>query len=382
MKVLHVFTITTTPKAFFDGQFKFLAENGIENIVVANTIIDEEFRERNQVQGIECPIERRISPISDLKAINSLVANIHRLNPDIIVGHTPKGAMVAMIAGKLAGVKRRVYYRHGYIYTTATGVKRILLKSIEKLTSTLATNILNVSPSIGEIAVEDGLNKVENQSVIGLGTCGGIDTREIFNPALCNEEDINTFKKSLGISKDDFIVGFAGRLCKDKGIVELIDGFRVFRSNNPHIKAKLLLLGPYDERDVLPDNVKEEISNSVDIISTGNVDKKDIFKYYALMDLFVFPSHREGFGMCVIEASAMEVPVLVSKSHGCVDSIKEHISGEYIELSADGVAKGIEMMLKNPKLKDYGKNGREWVCNNFDSRVLWPKILDMYKSWC
>jgi glycosyltransferase involved in cell wall biosynthesis len=94
----------------------------------------------------------------------------------------------------------------------------------------------------------------------------------------------------------------------------------------------------------------------------------------------VFPSYREGFGMCVIEASALEVPILVSRSHGCIDSIREGKTGYYIDLSAEGIKSGIECLLDSNERLRLGKQGREFVLENFDQPIMWPKVLEMYQS--
>lgn len=378
MKILHVFTIFATA-GFFDGQFRFLFEHGYEQIVACQDADTEGFCNRNNVRFIPIEVLRSISISGDIKTIRQLLTIIRKEKPDVIVGHTPKGAMVAMIAGWLARVPVRVYYRHGLIYTTASGLKRTILKSVERLTALLANRIINVSPSLSKLAVKDRLNGYKKQHVIGRGTCGGIDAINKFNPELVDSKHQAELRAKYNISEDDLMIGFCGRLCKDKGIIELIEGFNLFKSLHSEISAKLLLVGPYDSRDILPDNIKKEIENSDSIISTGRVTER-IDDYYSLMDMFVFPSYREGFGMCVIEASAMEKPILVSRSHGCIDSIVENITGEYIDLSSEGIAEGIERMLDESRRRELGKNGRKFVLENFDHSVMWPKVLQLYSN--
>lgn len=113
---------------------------------------------------------------------------------------------------------------------------------------------------------------------------------------------------------------------------------------------------------------------------SGYIDKSDIPYYYSLLDVFVFPSHREGFGMCVVEASAMEKPILDSRAHGCVDAIVEHETGEYINLSADGICKGMEQMLDEELRGKLGKSGRKRVLEWYDFQVMWPLVSDLYKK--
>lgn len=380
MKSLHVFTVISTPISFFDEQFKFLSTHGQQICVVSSSEEDSTFSERNSITYRQIDIKRRISPFSDVKVIVSLVRLIRQEKFDIVVGHTPKGAMVAMIAAKLAGVKTRIYYRHGLIYTTATGLKRTIFKTVERLTALLATNIVNVSPSLCQLAVKDRLNSDAKQTVIGCGTCGGIDTIDTFNPAKVSVDTVSALRHTLGIPDVAFVVGFCGRLCHDKGIIELIDGFKLFKQAHPEIDARLLLVGPYDARDILPQSIKDEIESKPSIIAPGAVSHHYLPNYYSLMDVFVFPSYREGFGMTVIEASAMRLPILVSRSHGCVDSIREDVTGRYIDLTPESIASSLSEMLNSELRQRLGNAGRDFVTANFERTAMWSKILDFYKE--
>lgn len=379
MKILHVFTLATTAESFFDGQFAYLSEAGYNIHLAATTVPSQAFCKRNRVTFHRIEVARRVDIKADVKTITALCKLIRQEKFDAVFGHTPKGSLVAMAAAKLSGVKTRVYFRHGLIYTTAKGLKRFIFKAVEQFTSTLATDIINVSPSLSKLAVKDRLNSDKKQSVLGSGTCGGIDTINIFNPALLSADDQIILKKNV-VGNCDFVVGFCGRLCRDKGIIELIEGFKLFQSNHTELNTKLLLVGPYDERDILPDNIRSEITGNPTIIATGRKDKAQLPALYALMDVFVFPSYREGFGMCVLEASAMNVPVLVSRSHGCIDSIRENISGRYIEISAESIAGELEAML-NPALRQQlGSGGRDLAVNSYDQKQMWPLIKNFYDA--
>lgn len=379
MKVLHIFTLSRTAIAFFDGQFRYLKEHGYE-IVLACKREDgiEEFAERNGVKFIPVEIPRSMSPMAIVKAIGVIMNVLKNEKPEAVLGHTPVGALVAMIAAKLAGVRNRVYYRHGIIYSTMTGVKQKVFMAEERFVSALATSIVNVSPSLAEKCAKDGINKREKQFVIGKGTCGGIDTQDVFNTALLEVDRLERERLRLGLADVDIVFGFCGRFCKDKGTPELVEAFEFFKTKHPDLNVRLLMVGPFDERDILPEETKKAMQESSDIVLTGSVLKKDIPLYYRLMDCFIFPSHREGFGMCVIEASAMEVPILVAPSHGCVDSIQEGVSGYYIDLNADSICNGMERMLDREHMARIGRQGRQFVVENFDYRVMWPKVLEVY----
>lgn len=381
MKVLHVFTLSRTAIAFFDGQFRYLKEHGYE-IVLACKREDgiEEFAERNGVKYIPVEIPRSMSPVAITKAIGMIKQIIKTEKPEAVFGHSPVGALVAMIAAKLAGVKKRIYYRHGIIYSTMAGFKQKVFMAEERFVSALATHIVNVSPSLAEKCAKDGINKAEKNMVIGRGTCGGIDAQGMFKPALLDAERLEQERERLGLKGADIVFGFCGRFCKDKGTPELVDGFDLFKQRHPELNVRLLMVGPFDERDILPEETKKTMQESEDIVLTGRVLKKDIPLYYRLMDCFIFPSHREGFGMCVIEASAMEVPILVAPSHGCVDSIKEGISGFYIDLNAESICKGMERMQNREHMAAIGKQGRQFVLENFDFKEMWSKVNELYNK--
>lgn len=381
MKLIHVFSIFGTAESFFDGQFKYLTDQGYEIVVVSSDAPNTDaFCKRNGVRFVPLNIPRSVSPMAIAKAVKSICSLIRKEKADAVFGHTPVGALCAMIAARLCGVKNRVYYRHGLIYTTMKGLKHTIFKAEEKFVASLATSVINVSHSLSKLAVADGLNKAEKQYVIGHGTCGGIDAQNIFNPSLVDVDKLLLIKNKLGLNDADIVFGFCGRICNDKGIPELVDAFVLFQKLHSNIKAKLLFIGRFDTRDGISEEKKQQIESNSDIVISGHIDKVEIPYYYSMLDVFVFPSHREGFGMCVVEASAMEKPILDSRAHGCVDAIVEHETGEYIDLSADGICKGMEQMLDEELRGKLGKSGRKRVLEWYDFQVMWPLVSDLYKK--
>lgn len=96
------------------------------------------------------------------------------------------------------------------------------------------------------------------------------------------------------------------------------------------------------------------------------------------MDVFVLPSYREGFGMSVIEASAMEVPVICTKYPGPSSAILENETGLLIDIGdVDGIVQNIENLISNKELcVKLGKNGRKFVINNFEQKVFIKKLIE------
>lgn len=379
INILNVVSVYFSIPFFFGDQLSYFSKKGYEMHIICspNPNLRKYAMKQNAHYG-EIAITRKISPIYDLKAIFLLCKYIHNNKIDIIVGHTPKGALISMIAARLMRVKKRIYFRHGLIYVTKTGVSRFLLKEIERFISSCATEIVCVSPSLAQLSISESLNPINKQHLIGAGTCGGIDSLIKFNPSLIDPIKVNSLANFLNIDNGDFVIGYCGRLVRDKGIRELVDAFLLLL--NDQINVKLLLVGGFDERDELPRESKEIIINHPKIIYTGFVPNDLIENYYSLMNIFILPSYREGFGMSVLEASSMKIPILTTKSTGCIDSIIDNITGNYIEIKPLSIYKGILKLMKNPELrKIYGENGRSRVLNNYDNSILWPEIEKMYK---
>ncbi|MCI0920628.1 glycosyltransferase [Sphingobacterium rhinopitheci] len=147
--VLHIVTVSFVINHFFGNQFNYLKKYG--NVYYLGCTPSAEFSQLSDVYGykkFDVEVTRNISPIKDIIAIFNIIKFIKKNDIDIIVGHTPKGGMVAMITGFLCGLQQRVYFRHGIIYETCTGLKRFLLKNIDRLSGTLAQKVVCVSTDV------------------------------------------------------------------------------------------------------------------------------------------------------------------------------------------------------------------------------------------
>ena len=100
-----------------------------------------------------------------------------------------------------------------------------------------------------------------------------------------------------------------------------------------------------------------------------------------MMDVFVLPTHRDGFGMCLIEAAAMGVPVLTTNITGSRDAINNGYNGLYIQLSPNDIAEKLFYLFQESKLRqEMGNNGRGWAKENFSNEIVWKAIKNIYDS--
>jgi glycosyltransferase involved in cell wall biosynthesis len=371
--ILHIITVSFVINHFFGNQFNYLKKRTGNRYFLGCSPSDD-FMEKSVQLGYEpfpVVVTRSISPFTDLKAIFRIYKFIKKNNIDVVVGHTPKGGMVSMIAAFFAGVDSRIYFRHGIIYETSGGLKRFLLKLIDTLSGSLATKVVCVSNSVKKISERDRLNDVRKNVILGLGTCNGIDTENRFNPMLQDQDEVTRLKRACNISDEDLVVGYVGRIVRDKGINELIAAWKILKENYSHIK--LLLVGPVEVRDAISAESLAAINNDPTIISTGTVAVAS--PYFSMMDIFVLPTYREGFPTVALEAASMKLPVVITRATGCEESIREGETGLFTTNAAEDIAQKTGIYLQSETLRQqHGESGRVFVRKNFKETIIWDRI--------
>lgn len=377
-KILHVVNVAFTIPYFLGKQLAYFSDKGYDEYVACSPSDDlRKYANLYRFHYKEIEITRQISVIKDLKAIYYLWKFIRLNRFDVVVGHTPKGGMCAMIASFLAGTHFRIYFRHGLVYETAHGFKRFILKFVDQTTSLLATRIVCVSNSVAKKSIKDNLNGLKKQLVLGYGTCNGIDI-DRFNPTQINPAYRTKLQEKYNLANDNFVIGYVGRLVRDKGIKDLVDAYELVHREYP--QTRLLLVGMLEQRDALTPETVYRIKTLPGVICTGRVANEDVHNFYGLMNVFVLPSYREGFPTSVLEASAMNLPVLTTTSTGCIDSIIDNQTGMFIQHDAGDIAEHIiELMTNRDLYSRLSEGGRKFVVKHFSSSLIWSEIEKLYK---
>lgn len=368
-KVLHVVNISFVLPYYFGDQFDYFQKKEIEfHIACSPSEHLNQYAEQKKFKPFPIPITRRINLVRDLISLIGLIIYIKKNKVDIVVGHTPKGGLLGMFAAYLSGIKNRIYFRHGIMYETSKGLKRWLLKTIEKFTGLLATKVVCVSPSVLQISNQCNLSHPSKNIILGKGTCNGIDVIKFHRD---NHQILNSELSEKLNLKGNYIVGYVGRLVKDKGIVELINAWKIVIKNNQN--ARLLLVGPFEDNDQLPSETLEIINCEPSIIHIGLVENTKVC--YQLMDLFILPSYREGFPTVVLEASSMELPVITTMATGCRDVIIPNQTGIFTTINAEDIASKINCYVEDRDIgRTHGSNGRTFVMDNFTQEDVWKEI--------
>lgn len=304
---------------FFKGQIRKLSEDFDITLISSPDKELEQIAHSENVKYTAISMKRDIALKDDVLSLLRFLWLFIWQRPDIIHCNTPKGSLLGLFTGYITRVPVRIYYVHGLRYEGTTGKKRKLLMALEKLNCFCATHIIAVSQGVKQ-KVQDKLTR-KIVSVIHHGSANGMPVEEF----LTENYDGAAIRESYGITKQDFVFGFVGRLVADKGINELVHAFNMLEQKN----VKLLLVGMYEhELDPLSQETQNIIKTNPNIIEVGF--QKDVKKFLTIMDLFVSPSYREGFGLSVLEANLMKVPVLVTSITGYSEIVREGKNGFFV----------------------------------------------------
>jgi glycosyltransferase involved in cell wall biosynthesis len=304
------------------GQPAFMASHGFKVILVS-----ADGKEREDVARAEAcpyiivPMTRKITPLQDIVSFFRLRKVLKKYQPDIVHTHTPKAGLLGMLAAKSLGIKIRIHTIAGLPLLVETGFKRKLLLFTEKLTYSCATEIWPNSGSMKQFILENRLTVARKVAVINNGSTNGVDLIR-FNRQNLDRATLNKTDAGIPPHTDTRIL-CVGRMVKDKGIGELVNVFQKLQEKYP---LQLLLVGPFEpDLDPLPEATIQAIRNNHAIV---HIDWSDAVEYYmALADIFVHPSHREGFPNVILQAGAMQLPVVCSDIPGNTDIVRHGSTG-------------------------------------------------------
>ncbi|KYC37087.1 capsule biosynthesis protein CapM [Scytonema hofmannii PCC 7110] len=376
IKLLH---ITTVPESFnfFKGQIGYMKARGVEIHALSSPgDLLEEFGKREQVPTYAVTMPRSITPLKDIYSIFQIWQHIRRICPHIVHTHTPKGGLLGTIAAWLAGVPVLIYHIHGLPLMTAKGYKRVLLTWSEKVSCLLAHRVISVSHSIRKVAIREGLCPPEKITVMLGGSYNGVDASDRFNLANLPSNTRLEIRRKYSIPKDAIVLGFVGRLVRDKGVEELVGAWQILREEFPNLH--LLVVGYFEPQDPLSDDAKELLMSDPRIHMTGRMSHMP--PLYAAMDIFTLPTYREGLGDVLLEASAMKLPVVATDIPGCVDAVEDGYTGLLVPpCDPEVLAEKIRKYIQNAKLRyQHGNAGRDRILQKFRQEPIWEALYQEY----
>lgn len=376
VKVCHIASIDITVKFLLLPQLKSLVKEGyyVHVVYSKGTLTKEIEQEGIKVKAIE--IKRKLfSPISDIVALIKLYFYFRKEKFDIVHTHAPKPGLLGQLAAKAAGVPIIINTIHGLYFTEdSSSFRKNVFTFIEKISAQCSTLIFSQNREDIQTMVDKKIAPADK--IVYLGN--GIDLAR-FNPQKFSQDFIKNKKRELGLPEDARIIGIVGRLVKEKGYLEMFEAMKEIIQRYPN--AILLSVGPDDlvKKDKLSKEIIKEYGIENNIVFLGQ--REDIEEIFPLMDIFVLPSHREGFPRSVIEAMAMERPIVVTDIRGCREEIDNGINGIIIPVkNSKELAKAVVTLLDDKnKADELAKHAKMKAEREFDETIIFSRILKEYQ---
>lgn len=337
-KLAYIVSTPRTYLAFIKGHARVLRDD-YDITLITNFASYPELTDFEGVETVQVGIRRNISIFRDLAALMRLTGVLRAGKYDIVHSITPKAGLLANMAGLLARCPVRVHTYTGQVWATRRGISRWLLKTMDKITLFSTTHALADSGSQADFLSSEGFSKPIR--VLGNGAITGIDTVR-FRP---DDAWRQSAREKYDLAPDDFVFVFLGRLNRDKGVLDLVEGFS---RADLEPRFKLLIVGP-DEAGLAPIIEQTELARTGRIVLTGRTTLPE--QLLNAGDVMCLPSYREGFGVSVLEGAAIGLPAIVSRIYGLTDAVIEGQTGIMHDAgNVDGISTCLTVFAQDPEL--------------------------------
>lgn len=370
-KVLFVATVVKSHIMVFHIPYlKWFKNNGYEVHVCSTN--DYETKEDCSIPHCDKFYDMgcTLSPFSfqNIKAYKKLKETIDENDYEIIHCHTPVGGLL----GRIAAIKARrkgtkvFYTAHGFHFHSGAPIKNWLIYyPVEKFLSRFTDVLVTINQEDYKLAK----NKLKAGKIKNI--CGiGIDEKKI----LAVTADAKTIRKELEVLEDAFVVLSVGTLKTNKNHATIIKALK--KIDNPDIHY--LICGDGSEEEDLRNLIDElNLNENVKLIGYRN----DILEIMKSVDLYAFPSFREGMPVSLMEAMLCGLPAVCSDVRGNNELIDELKNGYLLKPDdVEGFANYIDSEYKNSKLvKDLVEYNKKKLQPYFLENVI-KDMTEIYRS--
>jgi glycosyltransferase involved in cell wall biosynthesis len=189
-------------------------------------------------------------------------------------------------------------------------------------------------------------------------------------------------RRSVGLDDATVVIGFVGRFSPGKGLEELLQAAGMLRSR--YTKMHVLVAGEasYGEEEYAAGI--RTLAHTLDLDTTVTFAgfRSDIPELMSAFDIFAFPSHAEAFGMVLIEAMAMERPVVSTNCDGVLEIVVDGETGLYVHpRNPKELAEALATLIDDPDRRAaMGRAGRLRVLRLFDQRKQLARMEEIYQE--
>jgi glycosyltransferase involved in cell wall biosynthesis len=337
----------------------------LEEKIVADGI---EEAKKNGVNVIALPsMVRSIRPITDLKALLSLVWLIFKEKPDIVHTHSSKAGILGRMAAKINFVPHIIHTPHGHVFYGHFGplVSKIFMW-VERIFSRITDRMVALTD--GEMDDYINLSVCSPQKLLKIHS--GVDVKQFKQ----SNGNMVEKRRSLGLDQNGKIVGFVGWLLPIKGPGYLLKAMDYVWQEYPD--TALVFVGKGDlDMDLRAQALKVSANGRVKFLGW----REDIDEIMPVFDMLVLPSLNEGMGRVLVEAMAAGKPVVASRTGGIPDLVWHGETG-YLVPPADekALADGIKKLLDDAgRAWEMGQQGKK-RCQQFSLEAMIEKLDALY----
>ena len=253
----------------------------------------------------------------DLRAARDLWRFLRAETVDVLHVHTPKPGVYGRIVGRAAGVPVVASTVHGiYALPTDRWLKRAGVYALAVFSARLGDVEFVVNAEDAELLAGLPLYPSRRLQLVG----NGVDLNR-FDPARFDGDERRRLRAAIGVGDGTIVVGAVGRLVREKGFLDLFAAAAALDG-----RYQIVVAGPADPEK--PDaltaaEIVEAEAQGVTFLGM----REDIERVYAMLDVFVLPSYREGLPQSAMEASAMALPVIATDVRGCRSVVRDGHTG-------------------------------------------------------
>ncbi len=377
MRIAHIATLDRSLTSLLLNQLHSLQQIGYEPVGISSPGEEVPVLEAAGIRHISVPITRNITPLADLLSLWHLYQVMRREQFTIVHTHNPKPGLLGQLAARMAGVPIVVNTLHGlYFHDHMHPAWRHFYIVLERIAARCSDIILSQNREDMQTAVKERICPPEKIKYLG----NGIDLTR-FDPDRFSAEEIARRREELSIPAGVPVVGFVGRLAaKRKGFWDFLAAGQIVSAHHPDVR--FLIVGDADpgKPDAVEPSAAKDYGIAEQSLFLGKRPYEELPLLYKLMDALVLPSLFEGIPRAVMEASAMEVPAVITDVKGNREAVEAGCNGSLVPLGdVSALAEAICELLADPeKAQRMGKEGRRIALERFDERLVFEKVSAEY----
>lgn len=374
IRVAHVATVDITHRFLLIAQLRRLRDEGFDVTAISAPGPFSGDLEAEGINFVPWPHATRAwSPANDVRAFKELIAILRRGRFHIVHTHTPKPGILGRVAARIAGVPIVVNTVHGYYALPEDPLSRRLpVLSLEWIAARFSDLELFQSEEDLEWARRMRLVSHRRSALLGNGT-----DLSTFDPSAIPPARIAELRQQLGIDPEALVVGTVGRLVAEKGYPEFFEAARAVRRKLPDVR--FLAVGPDDPAK--DDAIGSDVVNGASKDVTFAGFRTDMPEIFAMLDVFVLASWREGLPRSAIEAAAMGKPLVLTDIRGCREVARDGMEGLLIRRGdAESLTDAVLRLLGDPELRaTMGSRARDRAVDRFDERRVAEMVVREYR---